>query len=68
LSFLYALRDKEIEAPCEADVLGMLSSMLLREVSQKPSYFCIEGRNAAALHERATGRSLFSKLSTENPL
>jgi hypothetical protein len=34
------LRDEGIAAPCEADVVGMLSSMLLQEVSQKPSYFC----------------------------
>jgi L-fucose isomerase-like protein len=26
--------------PCEADVCGMLSSMVLQQVSQKPSYFC----------------------------
>jgi hypothetical protein len=34
------LRDEGIAAPCEADVVGMLSSMLFQEVSQKPSYFC----------------------------
>ena len=34
------LRDDGVAAPCEADVVGMLSSMLLQEVSQKPSYFC----------------------------
>jgi L-fucose isomerase-like protein len=34
------LRDEGIAAPCEADVVGMLSSMLLQEISQKPSYFC----------------------------
>jgi hypothetical protein len=34
------LRDEEIAAPCEADVCGMLSSMLLQEISRRPSYFC----------------------------
>jgi L-fucose isomerase-like protein len=34
------LRDEGVAAPCEADVVGMLSSMMLQEVSQKPSYFC----------------------------
>jgi L-fucose isomerase-like protein len=34
------LRDEGVAAPCEADVVGMLSSMLLQEISQKPSYFC----------------------------
>jgi L-fucose isomerase-like protein len=34
------LRDDGFAAPCEADLVGMLSSMLLQEVSQKPSYFC----------------------------
>jgi len=34
------LRDEGVAVPCEADVCGMLSSMLLQEISQKPSYFC----------------------------
>jgi L-fucose isomerase-like protein len=34
------LRDEGYAAPCEADVVGMLSSMVLQEISQKPSYFC----------------------------
>jgi hypothetical protein len=34
------LRDEGIAAPCEADVCGMLSSMLLQEISRRPSYFC----------------------------
>jgi|WetSurMetagenome_2_1015567.scaffolds.fasta_scaffold19606_3 L-fucose isomerase-like protein len=34
------LRDEGVAAPCEADVVGMLSSMLLQEVSKRPSYFC----------------------------
>jgi hypothetical protein len=34
------LRDEGIAAPCEADVCMLLSSMLLQEISQKPSYFC----------------------------
>ena len=33
------LRDEGIAAPCEADVCGMLSSMLLQEISGRPSYF-----------------------------
>ena len=34
------LRDEGISAPCEADVCASLSSMLLQEISKKPSYFC----------------------------
>jgi hypothetical protein len=34
------LRDEGFAMPCEADVCGMLSSMMLQEISQKPSYFC----------------------------
>ncbi len=34
------LRDDGFAVPCEADVCGMLSSLLLQEISQKPSYFC----------------------------
>jgi hypothetical protein len=34
------LRDEGFAVPCEADVCGMLSSMILQEISQKPSYFC----------------------------
>jgi L-fucose isomerase-like protein len=34
------LRDEGFAMPCEADVCGMLSTMILQEVSQKPSYFC----------------------------
>jgi L-fucose isomerase-like protein len=34
------LRDEGFAMPCEADVCGMLSSMILQEISQKPSYFC----------------------------
>jgi len=34
------LRDEGFALPCEADVCGMLSSMVLQEISKKPSYFC----------------------------
>jgi hypothetical protein len=34
------LRDEGFAMPCEADVCGMLSSMVLQQISQKPSYFC----------------------------
>jgi L-fucose isomerase-like protein len=45
------LRDEGVAAPCEADVVGMLSSMLLQEVSQKPSYFCnVSGINSQNSH------------------
>jgi L-fucose isomerase-like protein len=33
------LRDEGVAAPCEADVCGMLSSILLQKISRKPSYF-----------------------------
>jgi hypothetical protein len=42
------LRDEQIAAPCEADVVASLSSMLLQEISRKPSYFCnVSGVNTA---------------------
>jgi L-fucose isomerase-like protein len=45
------LRDEGVAAPCEADVVGMLSSMLLQEISQKPSYFCnVSGINSQNSH------------------
>jgi len=34
------LRDEGFAFPCEADVCGMLTTMVLQEISQKPSYFC----------------------------
>jgi hypothetical protein len=34
------LRDEGITAACEADVCGMLSSMLLEQISRKPSFMC----------------------------
>jgi L-fucose isomerase-like protein len=34
------LRDEGFAVPCEAEVCGMLSSMVLQEISRKPSYFC----------------------------
>ena len=34
------IRDEGISAPCEADVCMMLSSMVLQEISRKPSYVC----------------------------
>jgi L-fucose isomerase-like protein len=34
------LRDEGVTAACEADVCGMLSSMLLQEVIRKPSFMC----------------------------
>jgi hypothetical protein len=33
------LRDEGFALPCEADVCGMLTSMVLQEISRKPSYF-----------------------------
>jgi L-fucose isomerase-like protein len=33
------LRDEGIAAPCEADVCMLLSSLLLQEISRKPSFF-----------------------------
>jgi L-fucose isomerase-like protein len=34
------LRDEGIAAPCEADVCGSLTSMVLQKISQRPSYIC----------------------------
>ncbi len=34
------LRDDGVSAPCEADVCMMLSSMILQQISRKPSYVC----------------------------
>jgi L-fucose isomerase-like protein len=34
------LRDEGYALPCEADVCGMLTTMVLQEISRKPSYFC----------------------------
>lgn len=34
------LRDEGYAVPCEADVCGMLSSMVLQTISKRPSYFC----------------------------
>jgi L-fucose isomerase-like protein len=34
------LRDEGITAPCEADVCGLLTSMVLQEISRKPAYQC----------------------------
>ena len=34
------LRDDGITAPCEADVCGLLTSMVLQEISRKPAYQC----------------------------
>lgn len=34
------LRDEGFAFPCEGDICGMLSTMVLQEISQKPSYFC----------------------------
>ncbi len=34
------LRDEGITAACEADVVAMLSSMFLEEISRKPSFMC----------------------------
>jgi L-fucose isomerase-like protein len=42
------LRDEGFAVPCEADVCGMLSSMVLQQVSQRPSYFC----NVSAVDEQ----------------
>jgi L-fucose isomerase-like protein len=48
------LRDEGFAAPCEADVCGSLSSMLLQEVSQKPSYFC----NVSSVNEQTSSTVL----------
>jgi L-fucose isomerase-like protein len=42
------LRDEGFAVPCEAEVCGMLSSMVLQEISRKPSYFC----NVSAVDEK----------------
>jgi L-fucose isomerase-like protein len=42
------LRDEGFAVPCEAEVCGMLSSMVLQEISRKPSYFC----NVSAVDEQ----------------
>ncbi len=34
------LRDEGFALPCEAEVTGILSSMILQQISRKPSYFC----------------------------
>jgi L-fucose isomerase-like protein len=34
------LRDDGMTAACESDVVGMLSSMFLQEISRKPSFMC----------------------------
>jgi hypothetical protein len=34
------LRDEGMTAACESDVVGMLSSMFLQEISRKPSFMC----------------------------
>ena len=48
------LRDEGITAPCEADVCAGLSSMVLQEISQKPSYFC----NVSAVDEQKSSAVL----------
>ena len=42
------LRDEGFAVPCEAEVCGMLSSMVLQQISQNPSYFC----NVSAVDEQ----------------
>jgi hypothetical protein len=44
------LRDEGISATCEADICMMLSSMLLQEVSHRPSYQC----NVSSVDTRAS--------------
>lgn|GEM_PF-383926 len=41
------LRDEGFAVPCEAEVTGMLSSMVFQQISGKPSYFC----NVSAVDE-----------------
>jgi L-fucose isomerase-like protein len=48
------LRDEGFAAPCEADVCGSLSSMLLQEISKKPSYFC----NVSSVNEETSSTVL----------
>jgi hypothetical protein len=55
------LRDEGVAAPCEADVCGMLSSILLQEISRKPSYFYnVSGVAEYGAHPRV--RFLFEQL------
>jgi L-fucose isomerase-like protein len=44
------LRDEGLSAPCEADICMMLSSMLLQEISRRPSYVC----NVSSVNTRAS--------------
>jgi L-fucose isomerase-like protein len=44
------LRDEGVSAPCEADVCMMLSSMLLQEISRRPSYVC----NVSSVNSQAS--------------
>jgi L-fucose isomerase-like protein len=48
------LRDEGIAAPCEADVCAGLSSMVLQEISQRPSYFC----NVSSVNEQTSSAVL----------
>jgi L-fucose isomerase-like protein len=48
------LRDDGFAAPCEADVCAGLSSLVLQEISQKPSYFC----NVSAVNEQKSSAVL----------
>ncbi len=48
------LRDDGFAAPCEADVCAGLSSMVLQEISQKPSYFC----NVSSVDEKKSSAVL----------
>ncbi len=34
------LRDEGVAFPCEADICGMMTTLVMQEISQKPSYFC----------------------------
>jgi hypothetical protein len=48
------LRDEGYAAPCEADVCATLTSMLLQEVSKKPSYLC----NVSSVNEQTSSTVL----------
>jgi hypothetical protein len=48
------LRDEGYAAPCEADVCAILTSMLLQEVSKKPSYLC----NVSSVNEQTSSTVL----------
>jgi hypothetical protein len=48
------LRDDGFAAVCEADVCGALTSMLLQEISRKPSYFC----NVSSVNEQTSSTVL----------